>query len=822
VNAPLLALVLGAAVASGSFANKLDTESRTVIDYREDRIPVAPAPLVERSTNPRGLALTIRFTHALEPSDLDALEKQGVHFVRHGGEALSIENIYTAWVDWAAIDGLIADSRVVRMEAAVPTHQHPPLDVSGPEVQADEMHLALGDSGGLLTGSGVIIQDLDTGVDVTHPVFFRPDGGSFDWIDVDSDGLFSPGVDAVDLDNDGSHTSSEVLSLLDAQVLDHYQLPWVGSDGILDADIDWLYLDEDGDGIRGSGADMGFTDFDPAFGEPLFIVEDVDGDGDLGLGERLLMLDSSKIIATLDGDDAEEHFTGDIINTEPDDAGHGTSVSGILLGGYEQYRKYRGIAPGASLLLADIYGQAVSHVDAVAWGQANGADIMLHEVGTSRYQFLDGTSNTEVAIAGAHTQGTLQVCPAGNIGENYKHGSLVVPAGSDYGTLGIKYFHAASNLADSGSLYWYLTVLSRDDLTGLELAIKPDSTSYPYFIYPGRDVPLGTSATTDCQNDENGGSIYVCGSSDISSSGTKAWHSYIVNSGQGGYSTPPTGFWQIWFQNTSNSAISLHLWLSDDTSVWNGGVNFYSSPSQNSYYIGDAASSATSPSVVEDCVTVAQYSTRTDTYNGDFSSGSFGLSPSSGQGPRLDGVSLMDVAAPGHFDVLTSASSTKEDANGIPYGEGVFTPFGGTSAAGPHVTASAALLLQALPTLSPDDLIAALRDGAATDSETGTALPDESWGYGKLRTMDSLLAADNSAPGYDLLQSPHALLPEATEIILAPTESLGAPPQASATVDGTAVFTTFTEVGHGLWATSVVSGTIVVQVVLEDLAGNVQ
>ena len=131
-------------------------------------------------------------------------------------------------------------------------------------------------------------------------------------------------------------------------------------------------------------------------------------------------------------------------------------------------------------------------------------------------------------------------------------------------------------------------------------------------------------------------------------------------------------------------------------------------------------------------------------------------------------------------------------------------------------------MLQAQPTLSPDDLIVALRAGAATDSETGTALPDESWGYGKLRAMDSLLAVDNSAPGYELLQSPHALLPEATEIILAPTESLRVAPQASVTVDGTAVSTTFTEVGHGLWATSVVSGTIAVQVVLEDLAGNVQ
>ena len=95
--------------------------------------------------------------------------------------------------------------------------------------------------------SGVIIQNLDTGVDVTHPVFFRPDGGSFDWIDVDSDGLFSPGVDAVDLDNDGSHTSSEVLSLLDERPHVHFLRigqNFVSPDGSIAKDImpDFLHL----------------------------------------------------------------------------------------------------------------------------------------------------------------------------------------------------------------------------------------------------------------------------------------------------------------------------------------------------------------------------------------------------------------------------------------------------------------------------------------------------------------------------------------------------------------------------------------------------
>ena len=41
------------------------------------------------------------------------------------------------------------------------------------------------------------------------------------------------------------------------------------------------------------------------------------------------------------------------------------------------------------------------------------------------------------------------------------------------------------------------------------------------------------------------------------------------------------------------------------------------------------------------------YSTRADTYVGDMTGGSYDLSYFSGRGPRIDGVSLLDIAAPG-------------------------------------------------------------------------------------------------------------------------------------------------------------------------------
>jgi subtilisin family serine protease len=133
----------------------------------------------------------------------------------------------------------------------------------------------------------------------------------------------------------------------------------------------------------------------------------------------------------------------------------------------------------------------------------------------------------------------------------------------------------------------------------------------------------------------------------------------------------------------------------------------------------------------------------TQTFTAEGSTGQL-WSKSSG-GPTSDGREVVDIAAAGQNVPAPLAagswwSSAQFRSLWPQSGEGKYIRFGGTSAAGPIVVGTIALLLETDPNLTTEDVRRILHETATADEFTG-AVPNADWGYGKLNIAAAVDAA---------------------------------------------------------------------------------
>jgi subtilisin family serine protease len=121
------------------------------------------------------------------------------------------------------------------------------------------------------------------------------------------------------------------------------------------------------------------------------------------------------------------------------------------------------------------------------------------------------------------------------------------------------------------------------------------------------------------------------------------------------------------------------------------------------------------------------------------------LEPYSSQGPTSDGRTKPDLSAP---SVVDSASYAPK-------------AFDGTSAATPHVAGAAALVLQAFPEYSPDDLAAFLQERS---KDLGPAGPDDAFGAGRLSLRDAPAGAEPTETPVSSEAEPTPETPEIAEL----------------------------------------------------------
>jgi MYXO-CTERM domain-containing protein len=694
--------------------------------------PRTPDEALPAANRPPTLHASILF-EAAPGTDLRArLADLGIVFPLDRGILLPFGESWPARVPIDRLEEAAALPGVLRIEAHFPSPSPAIKDQSPALTEAAQAWASLDDNGYPIDGAGVSIGALDSWIDIFHPSFFYADGGLFDWIDVDSDATFSPGVDAVDFNLNGIAEKGEKLIVVKCGIAWDDLSSWPepekiteNMDGPFVPDLDWLYMDQNSSGKREMGATAGFVENSPAFGEPLFLADDLDRSGTLDPGEKLALLKTSKLKAIYLPFADELYERGKNLLAYEDytaPASHATMTVGILAAGDGRRQRLHGLAPEADILLADMESgwtwnqdpegdSTAPYMAALVWAvEKQEAGVVMHEYGSPIFEFGDGSSDLEQAIDSAAENSGVANCTASHNYAGYPmHGKLTVPAG------GSKSFHIdLSTWLDYGATEYltqvlYATVRWRQPLAPIRMVlVLPEGGEYamegdpfeayetsPYLYYAGHELSprstmmAGFALFPDPWDEPDG-------------------YSGVLKAGT----------YELRMENPGGVPQVVDLFLSDQFGYLITG-NIHGGETTQ---VGTIAHPATADSAIA----VAAYCSNVDDWFGAVPIG--GLSYYSGRGPRIDGELALDLAAPSdalvpwhdpavHYPLLSYAS--------------------GTSGALPQVTAAIALLLQARPGLTPKEIQTKLLGNVLKDEHTGNT-PNFDWGYGKLSVFRTI------------------------------------------------------------------------------------
>lgn len=637
-----------------------------------------------------------------------AIERAGASIVRDDeGRILRRGRRVFADLERGRASGLAAVPGVAALRVdAPPLPIVRPLDLTAELIAADAVWRTKDDGGLPVTGAGITVCDVDSGIDPRHPMFFRADGGYFGWVDTNDSGRLELGTDTVDLGQ-----GPVVLRSLNGVVANYWdESPRFGTEAqAFDPSLDYLYADENGNGVRDSGTNAGFTEATPGYGERLFLMDDVDGDGALDLDEKLVALGTSKIKAFKHG--SKVYRRGKSLIDAPWDESmqHGNGASGVMVGGQPGLSVHVGMAPDADVVMAtDTQGYRFEQMTAFCLDE--GARVVLHEYAPWVGYHLDGSSPMEQLIDESSADGVVHVNPAGNLSSSDKLMKRSLAAG---GTTEL-----AVQVPPIGATVMVFTLLWRDPTRALDLRLRgpaPDLTTVALPAVEGTElmVPFGADAMLYAYRDD-------------SARGTAMVTFYV-------YATSPatvtSGDWALVATDAAPPAagpVELIAFVMDEISGWGSGIRFSTDVSED-HLIGF-------PGTADKGLAVAAFTGH------DFDGGETGERAGySGRGHRIDGVPILWISAPDNPIVPATFFGT--------YDLG-YTVYGGTSGASPHVAGAAALVLQAHPELDGEGVKAAIREGAAVDRFTG-AVPNDDYGHGKLdayRAVNGAAAPGGGAP----------------------------------------------------------------------------
>ncbi|MGH7502398.1 MAG: S8 family serine peptidase [Longimicrobiales bacterium] len=439
--------------------------------------------------------------------------------------------------------------------------------------------------------------------------------------------------------------------------------------------------------------------------------------------------------------------------------GHGSHVAGSAAGdgssnGGASAWRYAGVAPNADLLVVNggpgIFFENLI-IDGLTWmrqeGLRLGRPMVVNLSLGGQFGAHDGTRLYERFIDALTGPGFIVVISVGNEGVNQNTTPLV----------GGRLIHARGIPSGTQSTVFEI------DIPAYTPNASPCTGNYVNvsFWYESVDQlrieverPAGTTAFADrgqvTTGDDANGRIRIDNGSGGVNSENGDIEAAIALSGCGTSGVPQSGRWKIRVTpQQPGSGLPFDMWITGNA----GAIPVGATGFDNRFVVG-------SPGNARRAITVGAFVTRL-CWPSIATAGQIcytqreevgDLARFSGAGPTRDGRLKPEITAPGIgvMSVLSQTSSTSQQRIAP---DNLHSVREGTSMAAPHVTGTVALLLEADPGLTPEDVKSALAVSAATDEFTtrtygvspGSSAQDW-WGWGKLNARDALLSLSDGAP----------------------------------------------------------------------------
>ena len=418
-----------------------------------------------------------------------------------------------------------------------------------------------------------------------------------------------------------------------------------------------------------------------------------------------------------------------------DFATHGSHVAGIAAGSGMANRKYHGQAPGARLLMCTFGLNESNWMDGVAWmakvARDNGRRLVVNNSwGMYSFSCLDGTSLLDQAIDNLSETGVVFVTSAGNNGDVNFHISRNFSENPDTLKTVATYYNYSDNAIGQTLIIWgeeghdfdaFFRLKTNDSIwtspvfkTG-EVDDADTNVTYNYLRCNGIDIDY--RVMVEHRNPfDNRPHIQI----DIAKNDYQTHLLFTATEG------------------------TVHAWnvANKENHAGNEGCSF-SVGGRDGFTAGDAMYGVGEPACAAKCISVAahnadRYSNSTSTYRpgrlADFSSA----------GPLINGVNKPEISAPG-VDIVSSISYWSDQAyttylyKYITDRKYIWSAMSGTSMSSPAVTGVVALMLQANPSLSVDEIREIIFTTARNDSITGPLVANDSmdvhWGWGKIDAL---------------------------------------------------------------------------------------